>query len=147
MTKLTLLLALLGLLSTTSCKKDDETRPANYDILAMENGHWEWESTIYFGPGYTPATEGYSRQLVFMANNELLLRRSNQADLRTSYRLSVGAGGSPTITYNTNEGKLTNQDVKYYRITPQNGHQVLQLSGEGVAYDAGGVETYHWVKE
>jgi hypothetical protein len=143
-----LLFALLGLFSLTGCEQSaDEIRPANYDILAMENGHWEWESTIYFGPQFTPATEGYSRQLIFAANDELILRRSNQADQRTSYKLSVGGGGSPTVTFNTNESKLQNSDVKYYQITPQNGKQILQLTGEGAAYDAGGYETYHWVKE
>jgi hypothetical protein len=143
-----LLFALLGLFSLTGCDHDsDEVRPANYDILAMETGHWEWESTLYFGPQYTPATEGYTRQLVFMANDQLMLRRSDQPDQRTSYRLSVGGGGSPTVTFNTNEGKLTNSDVKYYQITPQHGQQILQLTGEGAAYDAGGYETYHWVKE
>jgi hypothetical protein len=143
-----LLFALLGLFSLTGCDNDsDEVRPANYDILAMETGHWEWEKTTYFGPQYTPATEGYTRQLIFTANDQLVLRRTNQSDQRISYRLSVGSGGSPTVTFNTNEGKLTNNDVKYYRITQQNDQQTLQLTGEEAYRDAGGYETYHWVKE
>ena len=143
-----LLFALLGLLSLTGCDNDsDEIRPANYDILAMETGHWEWERTVFFGPLYTPTTEGYTRQLVFTANNQLLLRRSNQAEQTTNYKLSVGSGGMPTVTFNTNEGKLANNDVKYYHITQQSGQQTLQLTGEEAYRDAGGYETYHWVKE
>lgn len=143
-----LLFALLGLLSLTGCDNDsDEIRPANYDILAMETGHWEWESTLFFGPQYTPSTEGYNRQLIFTSNNELILRRSNKPDQLNKYQLSVGPGGMPTVTFNTKEEKLTNSDVKYYHITQQNGQQLLQLTGEGAAVDAGGYEAYHWVKE
>jgi hypothetical protein len=143
-----LLFALLGLFSLTGCEQDaNDIRPANYDILAMETGHWEWERTAFFGPQYTPATEGYTRQLVFTANKQLLLRRSDQADQSISYRLAVGSGGLPTVTFNTNEGKLSNNDVKYYSVASQDGQQVLQLTGEEAHRDAGGYETYHWVKE
>ncbi|RZK24234.1 MAG: hypothetical protein EOO56_02230 [Hymenobacter sp.] len=152
MTKPCLLLALLGLLSTSGCKKDDDMRPANYDILAMETGHWEWDNTSFFLTRFTPDTEGYSRQLTFTDSRQatvrqLLLRRANQPDQFIPYQLSVGAGGSPTLTYNTSEGRWTNNDVKLYRITQQNGQQILQLTGEKAASDAGGYETYHWVKE
>jgi hypothetical protein len=151
-TKPVLLFALLGLLATSSCQKDDDIRPANYDILAMETGHWEWDNTTFFGPRFTPATEGYTRQLTFTASQQaqarqLLLRRSNQPDQFIPYQLSVGSGGSPIITYNTSEGKWANNDVKLYRITQQNGQQILQLTGEKAAFDGGGYETYHWVKE
>ncbi|RZK33233.1 MAG: hypothetical protein EOO57_13620 [Hymenobacter sp.] len=143
-----LLFALLGLLSLTGCDNDsDEIRPANYDILAMETGHWEWERTAYFGPVYTPATEGYTRQLTFKAAKQLLLRRSKQPDQLLTYQLAVSGSGMPTLTYQTKEDKLANNDVKYYRITQQNGQQTLLLTGEGAARDAGGYETYHWVKE
>lgn len=143
-----LLFALLGLFSLTGCDNDsDEIRPANYDILAMETGHWEWESTIYFGPQYTPTTEGYSRRLLFKANKQLVLRRDKHADYSTGYQLSVGPSGAPTVTFTTDEGKLANNDVKYYHITQQNGQQILQLTGTEATYDAGGYETYHWVKE
>lgn len=143
-----LLFALLGLFSLTGCEQSaDDIRPANYDVLAMETGHWEWDGTSFFGPQYTPASVGYARQLVFTANNRLLLRRSNQAEQVITYQLAVGAGGLPTVTFNTKEAKLTNSDVKYYQITPRDGQQVLQLAGEGAAADAGGYETYHWVKE
>jgi hypothetical protein len=148
MTKAFLLLALFGLFSTSSCKKnDEEIRPTNYDILAMETGHWEWDKTLYFGPSYTPATEGYTRQLVFRADRQLLLRRSNQSDKTTSYQLSVNPSGMPTVTYNIDEGNLTNNDNKYYRISQENGEQILQLTGEEASRDAGGYETYHWVAE
>ena len=143
-----LLFALLGLLSLTGCDNNtDEVRPANYDILAMETGHWEWESTVYFGPGYTPATEGYTRQITFTANNQLVLRRSGQSDQSFTYQLAVGQGGMPTVTFNTKEEKLANNEVKYYHVTQQNNQQLLKLTGEQAYRDAGGYETYHWVKE
>jgi hypothetical protein len=143
-----LLFALLGLFSLTGCDNDsDDIRPANYDILAMETGHWEWERTAFMVPQYTPATEGYTRQLIFKADKKLLLRRDKQPEELISYQLAVSSGGMPTITYQTKETKLANSDVKYYHVTQQNGQQILQLTGEGAAADAGGYETYHWVKE
>ena len=152
MTKPFLLFALLGLLLTSSCKKDDDIRPANYDILAMETGHWEWDNTSFFLTRFTPTTEGYARQLTFTDSRQalarqLLVRRSNQPDQYIPYQLSVGSDGSPIITYTTSEGNWVNNDVKFYRISQQNGQQILQLTGEKAAFDGGGYETYHWVKE
>lgn len=148
------LLALLTL-SAAGCQTDADIRPTGYDELAMGTGHWEWESNAYMGGKRTPTTEGYTRQLTFGADHQLLLRRSGQPDLRVPYELSMdrlrNCSTSPTtyplITYSTDEPKLPNSARRTYSVTEQNGRQTLSITGESACVDAGGYETYHWVAE
>ena len=150
-----LLLSTLPLAS--GCQhKDTDPQPANYDELALDTGHWEWDrSTLGWAGNRTPATEGYSRQLVFGTGGQLLLRRSGQANYRTPYQLSMGVlprcgfgqQRFPIITYSTNEETLPNDDRKTYSIEQQNGQQMLRIDGESACVDGGAYEMYHWVKE
>jgi len=137
------------------CQTDADIRPATYDELALGTGHWEWDETGYMGGRRTPATEGYSRQLTFGADHQLLLRRRGQPDLRVPYELSVGLLSScgtgsatfPIITYSTGEQTLPNSNRRTYTVTQQQGRQLLSIAGEAACADAGGYETYHWVAE
>ena len=139
----------------TSCQTDD-IRPANYDELAMATGHWEWDASALGWAGQrSPATEGYTRQLVFGTSGHLLLRRSGQDDYRGSYQLSMGTmprcGAAqltaPLLTYATSEPRLPNDERKSYQVAQQRGQQTLTLVGESVCLDGGAIETYHWVAE
>ncbi len=154
------LLLLAGLLFTsqlaTSCQNDADIRPANYDELAMATGHWEWDaSSLGWAGKRSPATEGYTRQLVFGTSGHLLLRRRGQEDYRSSYQLSMGTlprcgadqPNAPLLTYSTNEPRLPNDERKSYRLAQQGGQQTLTLIGESVCLDGGAIETYHWVAE
>ena len=154
------LLLLAGLFTITqllsSCKTDTDLRPANYDELAMGTGHWEWErSVLGFTYDKTPASVGYSRQLIFGPDHRLLLRRSQRPDYTTSYQLSISQGTSPTggtisqpaVSFDTAEPDLPTNTLKYYTPGQQNGQQTLVLTGEKASLDGGAIETYHWVKE
>lgn len=147
-------LLLLPLLALGACQTDADLRPASYDELALATGHWEWLSTSYLSGSRTPATEGYSRQLLFGAGSQLTLRRSGQPDYRTTYQLAMGTlprcgstANVPTITYATNEATLDNNDRKTYGIRQQNGRLLLSLAGETACVDAGAYETYYWVAD
>ncbi|AMR26807.1 hypothetical protein A0257_06570 [Hymenobacter psoromatis] len=138
------------------CQHDADIRPSNYDELALGTGHWEWDhSTLGWAGNRSPATEGYTRQLVFGTGGQLLLRRSGQSDYRTSYQLSMGPlprcgykqASFPLITYSTSEEKLPNNERKTYAINQQSGQQVLSITGEDACVDGGAYETYHWVAE
>lgn len=140
----------------TSCHHKDDPQPANYDELALGTGHWEWnQTTLGLVGNRTPATEGYTRQLVFGAGGQLLLRRSGQPDYRTTYQLSMGTlprcGTSqqsfPIITYSTNEEKLPDNDRKTYSLAQRNSQQVLRITGEDACVDGGAYETYLWIAE
>jgi hypothetical protein len=140
----------------SSCQTDADVRPTNYDVLALGTGHWEWDrTTLAWAGNRTPSTEGYTRQLVFGAGGQLLLRRSGQADYRTSYQLSMGTfprcgaaqSNSPIVTYVTGEEQLPNNDRRGYTITQRAGQQELALTGEDACVDGGAFETYHWVAE
>ena len=147
------LLALLAL--ATSCQRDADIRPANYDELALATGHWEWLATSYQSGPRTPTTEGYSRQLVFGAGSQLTLRRSGQADYATTYQLSMGTlphcgtgtQGFPIVTYATQESQLPNNDRRTYNTSQRNGRQELSIVGEVACVDGGAYETYQWVAE
>lgn len=145
------LLAALPLAS--ACQKDADLNPATYDVLALATGHWEWDNSAYSGGLQTPATLGYTRQAVFEAGGQLVVRRRGQADYRTSYQFSMGSPQPcattvpvPLITF-PNEPGLGNTNVKLYTLSQRGGQQVLTLIGEGQCIDNGAIETYHWVAE
>jgi hypothetical protein len=154
MRKLFLLAGLLGATQLLgSCKKDADLRPAHYDELAMATGHWEWDrSTLGFSYDKTPASVGYTRQLVFGPDNHLLLRRDRQANYTTTYQLTTftppGSTKSlPALRFDTAEMDLPTGTLRYYDLSQQNGQQTLTLIGERAALDADAIETYHWVAE
>jgi hypothetical protein len=149
----TLLVAAFALLSVTGCQSiGDEVQPRNYDALALENGHWEWDATVLGWAGRrTPATMGFTRQLVFSADGKVLIQHDGKLNKRTSYQLSMGAScGStqqmPMITFET-DSDLPNNDRKNYSITKSIEGQQLTLVGEYACVDGGAYETYHWVAE
>ncbi|MDJ0364162.1 hypothetical protein QMK33_03285 [Hymenobacter sp. H14-R3] len=138
----------------TSCQDEADIRPASYDELAMATGHWEWDTTGSFAGLRTPATEGYSRQLTFRPEGQLMLRRSGQPDYQTSYQLTMGTPapcGSvspvPLLVFTTEEATLPNDARKLYTLSQQGGQQTLLLTGESVCLDGGSEEKYHWVAE
>jgi len=153
MKKYVLYAALLGLAQlSTGCQRDADVRPASYDALALATGHWEWDSSAYQGGLKTPGTVGYTRQLIFGPEGQLLIHRRGQADYRAAYQFSMGTpqpcGGAPVplVTY-PSEPNLPNTPVKLYRLDQHPGLQLLTLSGEGLCLDSGAQETYHWVAE
>lgn len=153
MKKSLLLLVTSALLSATGCQKEDEVQPSSYDALALETGHWEWESTAYMAGKRMPATEGYSRQLVFGANGQVLIYHGNKLNKTTAYTLSMGTSSCatyptqvPLITYET-DSDVPNNDSKTYSITKSPTGQSLSLVGALACMDAGAYETYHWVKQ
>ncbi|GAA4504469.1 hypothetical protein GCM10023172_30710 [Hymenobacter ginsengisoli] len=140
----------------TGCQQDVDIGPASYDELALAAGHWEWDqSTLGWAGNRSPATEGYTRQLVFGAGGKLLLRRRGQPDYHTTYQLSMGTlprcgmgpASLPIITYSTQEEKLPNNERRTYTIEQRNSQQVLRIVGEDACVDGGAIETYHWVAD
>ena len=142
---------LLATQAATSCQTEADVRPANYDALALETGHWEWESTAYMSGKRTPATEGFTRQLVFTPDRQVLITHNRQFNKQTTYVLSMGTvcgapQTSPIITYET-DSDLPNNDRKTYQTTQMGTDQHLMLVGEHACVDGGAYETYRWVKE
>jgi hypothetical protein len=150
----TLLVAALALLSFTGCQSiGDEVQPRNYDALALETGHWEWDATVLGWAGRrTPASMGFTRQLVFSADGKVLIQHDGKLNKRTSYQLSMGdlqkcsVKQVPIITFET-DSDVPNNDRKTYSITKSIEGQQLTLVGEDACVDGGAYETYHWVTE
>jgi len=155
MKKSLLLLLTSALLSATGCQREgDEVQPSSYDALALETGHWEWESTAYRTGRRTPTTEGFTRQLVFGADKQIVIQHDRKLNKKTTYALSMGtlpncptpASTVPIISYET-DSDLPNNDRKTYSITKSPTGQNLSLTGEDACIDAGAVETYRWIAE
>ncbi|RZK11416.1 MAG: hypothetical protein EOO56_29005 [Hymenobacter sp.] len=149
------LLLALALLSAAGCqRRGDDVQPNNYDALALETGHWEWEYTGYFRQKRTPETEGFTRQLVFSADGSVLIQHDHKLNKKRPYALSMGdlprCGSSkntvPIISYET-DSDLPNNDRKTYTITKTPTGQSLSLTGEDACVDGGAYETYRWVAE
>lgn len=145
-----LLAALLPL--AAGCQTDADISPANYDVLALATGHWEWDNSSYQSGLQTPASLGYTRQVVFEPGGQLLVRRRGQPDYRTTYQFSMGTpqpcglAPVPLVAYRS-EPDLGNTDSKLYTLSQQASRQVLIVAGEGLCVDNGALETYHWVAE
>ena len=155
MKKALLLLLTSVLLSATGCQREgDEVQPSGYDALALETGHWEWESTAYRTGRRTPATEGFTRQLVFGADKQLVIQHDRKLNKKTTYSLAMGplphcptsTSTVPIISYET-DSDLPNNYRKTYSIGKTTTSQSLVLTGEDACIDTGAVEAYRWVKE
>ncbi len=154
MKKATLLVAALTLLSATGCHSiGDEVQPRHYDALALETGHWEWDaSTLGWTGKRTPASMGFTRQLVFSADGYVLIQHNGKLNKQTSYQLSMGNLSKcstqqvPIIAYKT-DSDVPNNDRKTYSISKTDTGQQLSLVGEDACVDGGAYETYHWVAE
>lgn len=139
----------------TGCKHDADVQPSpgSYDTLAGAIGHWEWDRSVYgFAGPRTPASVGFTRQLVFGTNKQLAVKRNGRAHYQTSYLLSIGIGGpcanqNALVVVFTNETDLPNSDAKVFGTEQQNGQRTLRLSGAATCVDGDASETYHWVAE
>lgn len=152
---LRLLVALLSAapLLAAGCRQETAVRPRAYDALALATGHWEWDGTSYSGGRHTPATVGFTRQLVFTADGQVVITHNHQPNKTTPYALAMGsvpACGSteavPVITYET-DSDVGNNDRKTYRLTKSGEGQQLVLTGDLTCVKKGAVETYRWVPE
>lgn len=155
MTKITLSVVLLALLTASSCRsRGEEVQPRSYDALALGTGHWEWDNTTAMAGRRTPVTEGFTRQLVFSAEGKVLIQHDSKFNKQTSYQLSMGplphCGNPqvsvPIITFET-DSDVPNNDRKTYTISKSETSQSLSLVGEAACVDGGAYETYHWVAE
>ena len=153
MKKATLLLVTSALFSAAGCQRTgDEVQPRSYDALALETGHWEWESTGRQGGLQTPATVGFTRQLVFGADGQVLIQHDGKLNKKPAYTLSMGLACAqpqvsvPRIAFET-DSDVPNSNDKTYTITKSSTGQTLTLAGIAVCVDAGATELYHWVPE
>jgi hypothetical protein len=145
----TLLVAALALLSVTGCQSiGDEVQPRNYDALALENGHWEWEKTIIgFSPVQTPVTVGFTRQLVFESDGHVSIQHNRKRAKTPGYTLSMGtlAGcgaaqpAVPIIAYDNDPEVKTGMggNRKAYTVSKSGVDQYLFLTYDYACVDGG----------
>lgn len=155
MEKTWLPVAVFSLVIAAGCRSvGDEVPPRSYDALALSTSHWEWDRTAYQSGNRTPATEGFTRQLVFGADGQVVIQHNNKLNKTTTYQLSMGNlphCGTPQLSVPiisfTTDSDVPNQDRKTYRITKSPTGQQLSLIGEAACIDVGAYEYYNWVAE
>ncbi|MBC6697873.1 hypothetical protein [Hymenobacter sp. BT190] len=131
------------------CRDDIDQVPANFDTLAQKPGHWEWQHSAIEGPIVSPATVGYSRQLVFGTSGQLHIRHDSQPFSEVPYQISRGPlpkCGAPQQTMDlvTFTAELANDHLKAYSIKTDASGTHLKLEGENACLDGGYTETYLW---
>ena len=153
------LVAALALLTATGCHSaGDEVQPRSYDALALATGHWEWEKTIVgFSPIQTPATVGFTRQLVFGEDGRLRIQHNRKSAKTADYTLSMGTVAGcgdaqppvPLIVYEADPEIRTGLggNRKAYVLSKVGATQYLFLTYDYACVDGGAYETYHWVAE
>ena len=87
-------LVLLALLIEGGCKSKTEPQPsaelADTDALMHAQGYWEWERSADFSSTVTPASLGFSRQLIFKNDGLVHIYHNRQPALQPAYQLSNG---------------------------------------------------------
>ncbi|WBO85038.1 hypothetical protein [Hymenobacter yonginensis] len=134
------------------CREETDLPPANFDTLAQQQGYWEWQSSATEGPLVSPATVGYTRQLVFGTNGQLSIRHNSQPFSEVPYQVSTGTlprCGAPQqpVPLVTFKAELANNDRKAYSLSTDATGTHLMLSGEDACVDGGYTETYLWKAE
>ncbi|OGX85912.1 hypothetical protein BEN48_13945 [Hymenobacter glacialis] len=116
-------------------------------------GYWEWESSTTRGARLTPASVGFSRQLVFKSDGKVHIYHNRQPELQAVYRLSQEVDACqppqpqpvavPMVRY-TAEAQFPNSDLRRYGIALAAADTTLYVDGVGLCTDTGAAERYRW---
>ena len=150
------LLLLLSLLMMGSCKSKIDPEPAqlsDLDLLMKLNGYWQWTGSASLGSTLTPASVGFSRELVFKKDGLVHISHNRQPFIQPAYELSNGLLSQcgtfhqpiavPLVRY-TAEPKIPNNDLRTYSILLSPTDTTLFITGESACVDGGYYETYRW---
>lgn len=145
-----LLLALL--LAVGSCKSKSDPQPtiADTDVLMHANGYWAWESSTTLGGQITPASVGFSRELIFKSDSLVHIFHNLQATAQPTYQLSTGVLSScgqtiavPLVRY-VAEPQIPNNELRSYFIRLSPTDTMLSITGAAACLDGGYYELYRW---
>ncbi|OGX80871.1 hypothetical protein BEN47_06350 [Hymenobacter lapidarius] len=143
--------------SLAGCNASHDPKPdtiSDADVLMQANGYWEWESSGGFRWQRTPASVGFSRQLVFKSDGKVHIYHNRQPELQAAYQLSTGVHGNcqppqpqpvavPMVRY-TAETQFPNSDLRTYGIALSAIDTTLYIAGLGLCVDIGAAERYRW---
>ena len=77
-------LLLVSLLAVGSCKSKADPQPTigDADVLMQANGYWEWVKSASLGGLLTPASVGFSRELIFKNDGFVHIFHNRQAAIQ-----------------------------------------------------------------
>ena len=141
---------------TAGCQRKPQDTPTpkstgEYDVLAKAEGRWVWDKSMMLGGNLTPASKGFTRQLVFRSDSTVAIYRNQALYASPTFQRTSGTlprcgqpqSAVPLINY-PNETDLFNTARKTYRLSTVNGVVQLMIIGETACIDAGSYEVYHW---
>ncbi|WP_035562799.1 hypothetical protein [Hymenobacter sp. IS2118] len=148
------------ILAISACSTTPDPSPvilADTDVLMKANGYWEWQSSSGFRWQQTPASVGFSRQLVFKSDGKVHIYHNHQPELQAVYRLSTGVNNNcqppqpqpvavPMIEY-TAEPQFLNNGLRTYGISVSANDSMLYITNTALCADGGAAELYHWRKK
>lgn len=148
-------LLLVSLLAVGSCKSKSDPQPAitDTDVLMQANGCWQWESSKTRGGQLTPASVGFSRELIFKRDGLVHIYHNRQPFTQPAYWLSTGMLSQcgappqpitvPLVRYAA-EPQIPNNDLRTYSIRLSPTDTTLSITGESACIDGGSCEIYRW---
>lgn len=145
-------LLLVSLLAAGSCKSKSDPQPTigDADVLMQANGYWEWVKGASLGGLLTPASVGFSRELIFKNDGFVHIFHNRQAAIQPIYQLSTSVLSQcgqqiavPLVRYAA-EPQIPNNDLRVYSIRLSPTDTTLSITGELACVDGGSYETYRW---
>lgn len=150
------LLLMAALAITGGCKSKTDPKPAQIsdrDALMQSDGYWEWESSANTTSQLTPASVGFSRQLIFKHDGLLHIYHNRQPAMQPPYKFSFSVAGqcssqpqssSVILLYYTAEPQIPNNEFREYLIRLSPNDTTLRINGELACINKGYYETYRW---
>jgi hypothetical protein len=123
------------------------------DIFSRAHGYWEWTRSINGGgrAPFTPASVGFTRQLVFKGDSMVHIYHNQTPALTPIFHLHVGSVCSsnprPLIDFDA-ESVVPNNRIRSYSVSraiySTRTDTTLTIVGERACVDGGQYEYYIW---
>jgi len=148
----------LSLLLVGGCKSKPQADPepaqlGDMDMLLHSTGYWEWQNSASMTSQLTPASVGFSRELIFKSDGLVHIYHNRQPAMQPVYKFSFGVlsqcGTQPQppnviLLYYTAEPQIPNNELREYLIHLSPNDTTLSINGELACVNRGYYETYRW---
>ena len=123
------------------------------DMLLQSTGYWAWQSSTGMSRQLTPASVGFSRELIFKTDGLVHINHNRQPAMQPVYKLSLDVlsqcGTQPpplgiNLVHYTAEPQIPSDELHEYIIRLSPTDTILSIKGELACVDKGYYETYRW---
>ena len=123
------------------------------DMLLHSTGYWEWQSSASTASKLTPASVGFSRELIFKSDRLVHIYHDRQPFIQPAYIYSFGTLNQCTtqpqppsviLLRYIAEPQIPNNELREYVIRFSPNDTTLSINGEFACVDRGYYESYRW---